>query len=65
MFGNIGFWEILLILLVVLLLFGARKLPELGNSLGKAIHNFRSSMKEGEKTSEPPKNSGGQPPAAS
>lgn len=44
MFG-LGIWELLIILLLVLLLFG-RKLPELGEGLGKGIRNFRKSMKE-------------------
>ena len=36
--------EHLLILVVILLLFGPRRLPELGNSLGKAMRNFKSSI---------------------
>ena len=44
MFG-FGIWELLIILLLVLVLFG-RKLPELGEGLGKGIRNFRKSMKE-------------------
>ncbi len=36
-----GYWELLLILLVVLLLFGAKKLPELARSLGKASKEFK------------------------
>lgn len=45
MFG-LGTWEIVLILLILLLLFGARRLPELGGSLGKGIREFKSSVKE-------------------
>ncbi|MBM3942903.1 MAG: twin-arginine translocase TatA/TatE family subunit [SAR202 cluster bacterium] len=41
---GLGLWEILVILLVILLLFGARKLPELGSSLGKGIRSFKSSV---------------------
>lgn len=40
-FGNLGFMEILLILVVVLLLFGARRLPEIGSSFGKSIREFK------------------------
>ena len=40
MFG-IGMQELLLILIVVLLIFGANKLPEIGGGLGRAIRNFR------------------------
>ena len=43
MFGLSG--EHLLILMIVLLIFGPRKLPELGNTLGKAIRNFKDSIK--------------------
>ncbi|MCK5488597.1 MAG: twin-arginine translocase TatA/TatE family subunit, partial [Gemmatimonadetes bacterium] len=35
MFGSLGMWEVLVILFIVLLLFGARRLPEIGGSLGK------------------------------
>lgn len=38
---NLHFWEILLIVLVVVLLFGAAKLPQLGGALGKSIREFR------------------------
>lgn len=41
-----GYWELLLILLVVLLLFGAKKLPELARSLGKASKEFKSGADE-------------------
>ena len=46
MFGGLGTWEILLILLILLLLFGARRLPEIGGSLGKGIREFKSSVKD-------------------
>ncbi|HWV58250.1 MAG TPA: twin-arginine translocase TatA/TatE family subunit [Longimicrobiales bacterium] len=39
-------WEVLLILLVLLLVFGAKRLPELGGSLGKGIREFKKSVKE-------------------
>ena len=42
--GNLGMWEILLILLVVLLLFGAKRLPEVGSSIGKGIREFKRSI---------------------
>lgn len=45
-FGGLGMWEIVLIFLVVLLLFGAKRLPEIGSSLGKGIREFKSSVKE-------------------
>ena len=43
-FGNMGFMEILLILVVVLLLFGAKRLPEIGSSMGKGIREFKKSI---------------------
>ena len=43
--GRIGFSEILLILVVVLVLFGARRLPEIGQALGKSIREFQRAMK--------------------
>ncbi len=45
--GNIGLGEILILVLVVLILFGPNKLPELGKSLGKAVGEFRKGIKEG------------------
>jgi sec-independent protein translocase protein TatA len=42
--GNLGFTEIMLILVVVLLLFGAKRLPEVGASIGKGIREFKRSI---------------------
>ena len=50
MFG-MGASELMIILVIVLLLFGAAKLPELGRSLGSGLSNFKKGLKEGE---EPP-----------
>jgi sec-independent protein translocase protein TatA len=47
--GPIGIPELIVILLIVVLIFGASRLPEIGKGLGKAITNFKSSMKEGQK----------------
>ena len=43
--GRIGFSELVLILLVILVLFGAKRLPEIGSSLGKAIREFQKALK--------------------
>jgi sec-independent protein translocase protein TatA len=43
--GTLGIPELLLILLVVLLIFGAKKLPEIGSGLGKGIRGFKDSLK--------------------
>ena len=56
MFGNIGFPELIIILVIVILLFGAKKIPEVAASLGKGIHSFKKAMKEGAEE-EPPKES--------
>ena len=45
-FGGFGMWEMILIFTVVLLLFGAKRLPEIGSSLGKGIREFKSSVSE-------------------
>ena len=42
--ANLGFTEIMLILLVILLLFGAKRLPEVGASIGKGIREFKRSL---------------------
>jgi sec-independent protein translocase protein TatA len=44
LFGTLGLPEMLLILLIVVIIFGARRLPELGKSLGQGITNFKKSM---------------------
>jgi sec-independent protein translocase protein TatA len=44
--GGLGMGEMILIFLVVLLLFGAKRLPEIGSSLGKGIREFKSSVRE-------------------
>jgi len=45
MFGSLGIWEILLIILVIALLFGGKKLPQLGKGLGEGITNFKNALK--------------------
>jgi len=43
---NLGFWEITAIVIVALLLFGAKRLPEIGASMGKGIRDFKRSLTE-------------------
>ncbi len=47
--GNIGATEIIIIALVILLLFGGRKIPELMRGLGKGVRSFKDGMKDVEK----------------
>ena len=46
MFGELGLPELLFIMAIALLIFGPRRLGDLGKSLGEGIRNFRSAMKE-------------------
>ena len=45
-FQNFGIWEVLIIALVVLLLFGGKKIPELMSGLGKGVKSFKKGMRE-------------------
>ncbi|MGS0764139.1 twin-arginine translocase TatA/TatE family subunit [Syntrophomonas curvata] len=44
--GNFGPWELILILVIVLIIVGPGKLPQVGQSLGKALQNFRKAKEE-------------------
>ena len=44
--GSLGFWEILLIVLVIVLLFGGKKIPELMHGVGKGVKSFKKGMQE-------------------
>jgi sec-independent protein translocase protein TatA len=63
LFGPVGPTELLLILLIVVIIFGARRLPDLGKGLGEGIKNFKkgiSGKDSGDKDSDPDKQN---PPA--
>lgn len=47
-FGGISVWQLLIILVIVVLLFGTKKIRSLGGDLGSAIRSFKSSLKDGE-----------------
>lgn len=51
-FGGISIWQLLIILAIVVLIFGTKKLRNMGGDLGSAISNFRKSMKDGEQQSD-------------
>lgn len=60
MFGGLGIWEILLIFFILLLFFGAKRLPEIGKSLGEGIREFKDSVTEvGAEDSDRPELTGG------
>jgi sec-independent protein translocase protein TatA len=46
LFGPIGLPEMLIILVIIMLIFGASRLPEIGKGIGQGIKNFKSSVKE-------------------
>jgi len=57
MLGGIGMPELIIILVIVLIIFGAGKLPQIGEGLGKGIRNFRKSTKNQEEIDVTPKKS--------
>jgi len=64
MFGDLSFSHILILLLVLVLVFGAKRIPEIGSSLGQGIKEFKRSLKEATGDDPSPPLSV-QPPAAS
>jgi sec-independent protein translocase protein TatA len=61
--GNFSMWEILLILVVVLLLFGAKRIPEIAGSFGKSIKEFKKGMNEVQREINAPVDPSALPPA--
>ena len=53
---GIGFPELMIILVIIMIIFGAGKLPEIGSAFGRSIKNFKSSMKEAESEELPSEN---------
>ncbi|HMJ00608.1 MAG TPA: twin-arginine translocase TatA/TatE family subunit [Gaiellaceae bacterium] len=66
MLPNVSLWEILIVLLVVLLIFGPKRLPEMGRSLGKGMREFKDSIsgKDDDHTELPPPREEAAVPAA-
>jgi len=54
-FGGISIWQLLIVLVIVLLLFGTKRLKSIGSDLGNAVKGFRGAMAESEKEDEEPK----------
>jgi sec-independent protein translocase protein TatA len=65
MFGDLSFSHILILLLVLVLVFGAKRIPEIGSSLGQGIKEFKRSLKDATSDDLPPPPRGAQPPASS
>ena len=66
-FGNLGFTEILILMLILTLFFGAKRIPEIGASIGKGFKEFKRSFKDdAEEDRVPPPSATGSPlpPAA-
>jgi len=55
MFGSLGVPELLIILLIVIIIFGANKLPQLGKGLGQGLRNCKDSVKSDEPPQDKPK----------
>jgi len=53
--GGISIWQLLIVLVIVLLLFGSKKLRGLGSDLGNAVKGFRGAMQDAEKGEDVPK----------
>ena len=51
MLGRIGIPELIIILMIIILIFGANRLPEIGRGIGKGIRNFKDATKDGENNS--------------
>ena len=52
MFGKFGIWELIIILVIILLLFGTKKLRNVGGDLGAAMKNFKKAVTDGDKQEE-------------
>lgn len=61
--GGISIWQLLIILVIVLLLFGTKRLKSIGSDLGNAVKGFRSAMSDSDKEEEEPKRLEEAPPS--
>jgi len=63
MFGNLGFTEIAILLLILVLFFGAKRIPEIGASIGKGIKEFKRGLKSDDAVEPPASSDAPLPPA--
>lgn len=54
-FGGISIWQLLIVLLIVVVIFGTKKLRNMGSDVGGAVKNFKDAMKDDDETSGKPK----------
>ncbi len=50
MFAGLGIWELLIILVIIIVIFGAGRLPEIGGAIGKSIREFKTSVQDDSET---------------
>jgi sec-independent protein translocase protein TatA len=53
--GPIGLTELIIILFIIVLIFGATRLPQIGGGIGKGIRNFKDAMKDDKDSNDPPR----------
>ena len=61
--GSFGIWHWLIVLVIILLIFGTKKLRNVGQDLGGAVKGFKEGLKEGESAATPPSTPSAQPEA--
>ena len=61
MFGNLGFTEIAILVGILVLFFGAKRIPEIGSSIGKGIKEFKRGLKSDDAVEPPPPDEGSPP----
>ncbi len=63
--GGLSLWHWLIVLVIVVLVFGTKRLKNVGKDLGEAVKGFKDGVRDADETSKPPAQLSGQPPADS